>query len=100
MNKLFIGLLIIAAGTGIFFLVQKKKSAPQAQSLNKDLIIGQWQTSQQGDSTVVVSRYDFTKDGLLIHHKNDSLKASDTSRYEWNKTNDLVWKTPQDSLGI
>jgi hypothetical protein len=92
MKQLLIGLLIIAAGTGIFFFVRNKKTNAQGESLNKDLIIGKWQTSQKGDSAAIVSSYDFTKEGLIIEVSTDSLKAADTSHYEWNKSNELVWK--------
>ena len=44
MNKLFIGLLIIAAGTGIYFLLNKKVRATEVAAINKELIIGKWKT--------------------------------------------------------
>jgi hypothetical protein len=49
----------------------------------------------------VFSRYsfDFQKDGHLIRLLNDTVKA-DTSVYEWNKANELVWKEKStDSTG-
>ena len=100
MNKLFIGLLIVAAGTGAFFLLRKKKTT-DANKINKEWIIGKWETDAviPGDSTFRLFRYEFQKEGNILRSLNDSAKA-DTTHYEWNKKNDLVWsKKPGDSTG-
>ncbi len=93
MNKLLIGLLVVAAGAGAYFLFQKKKDQPVAHAINKDLIIGKWkpESTAPGDSSNVPYRYEFLKDGMALHLMNDSSKA-DSSRYEWNKKDELVWK--------
>ena len=41
MKKLFIGLLIIAAGAGAYYFLQKKKSEP-TDKLDKELLVGKW----------------------------------------------------------
>ena len=41
MKKVFIGLLIAAAGAATFFLLQKKNKAAKSY-IQKDLIIGKW----------------------------------------------------------
>ena len=93
MNKLFIGLLIIAAGAGVFFVLTKKnKTATTA--INKDWIIGKWQTQPPNpviDTVFALYRYDFLKDGILLQSLQDSIPA-DTMHYEWNKLSQLVWK--------
>ena len=101
MNKLLIGLLLVAAGAGAYFLLKKKKDQPVANVLNKELIIGKWKpgNTEPGDSSNVSYRYEFLKDGTVLHSLNDSVKA-DSSHYEWNKKDELVWKeNPVDSAG-
>lgn len=101
MNKLIIGLLVVAAGAGIFLFLRKKKNEITGNSINKEWIIGKWKT----DSTVATDsnfskyQFDFQKDGNVVRSLNDSAKA-DTMYYEWNKASDLVWKEKSnDSTG-
>ena len=93
MNKLFIGLLIVAAGAGTFILLRKKKNNEFSNAIKKEWIVGKWKTNavMANDSNFSKYRFDFQKDGKVIRSLNDSLKA-DTSHYEWNKANQLVWK--------
>ena len=99
MNKLFIGLLIVAAGAGVFFLLRKKKNATTTNEIKKEWIIGKWKAKAGKDSAFSNYSYDFLKDGNIIRSLNDSAKA-DTSHYEWNKANELVWKEKvSDSTG-
>jgi hypothetical protein len=91
MNKLFIGLLIVAAGAGAFFLLRKKKNTTTTNEIKKEWIVGKWKAGAGKDSPFSMYSYDFLKDGNIIRSLNDSAKA-DTSHYEWNKTNELVWK--------
>ena len=100
MNKLFIGLLIIAAGAGVYFFVLKKKNSTTGTTINKELIIGKWKVDAGNDSVLSQYRYDFTKEGNVLRSPNDSAAVAVTSYYEWNKKNELVWKeTAADSAG-
>ncbi len=99
MNKLFIGLLIGAAGTGVFFFLRKKKKETSSNNIKKEWILGKWKADAEKDSAFSSYNYDFLKDGNILRSLNDSAKA-DTSHYEWNKTNELVWKEKvSDSTG-
>lgn len=101
MNKLLIGLLLVAAGAGTYFLLKKKKDRPVANAINKEMIIGKWKpgNADPGDSTNVPYRYEFLKDGTVLHSLADSAK-SDSSRYEWNQKDQLLWKeNAADSAG-
>jgi hypothetical protein len=98
MNKLIIGLLIVAAGAGTFFFLRKKKSTTSGD-IKKEWIVGKWKADAGKDSVFSKYNYDFLKDGNIIRSFNDSAKV-DTSHYEWNKTNELVWKEKaSDSTG-
>ena len=98
MNKLFIGLLIVAAGAGAFFLLRKKNNTT-TNDIKKEWILGKWKADAGKDSAFSSYSYDFLKDGNILRSLNDSAKA-DTSHYEWNKKNELVWKEhASDSTG-
>ena len=99
MNKLFIGLLIIAAGAGTFFLIRKKNNTTTTNDIKKEWIVGKWKADAGKDSVFSSYNYDFLKDGNILRSLTDSVKA-DTSHYEWNRTNELVWKEKvSDSTG-
>jgi len=92
MKKLFIGLLVVAAGAGAFYYFnQRTCNKPAQNSFDKELIIGKWKTDAviANDSAFNKLNYNFEKEGLLII--SDSTEA-DSTHYEWSKTNDLVWK--------
>lgn len=92
MNKLFIGLLIVAAGAAALFYFNRRTCNKPAQgSLTKEWILGKWKADAGKDSAFSQYSYDFLKDGNIVKALNDSAKA-DTSHYEWNKNNELVWK--------
>ena len=92
MNKLFIGLLIVAAGAGaLFYFNRKTCNKPAQDSLTKEWILGKWKADAGKDSAFSNYKYDFLKDGNILRSLNDSAKA-DTSHYEWNKNNGLIWK--------
>lgn len=93
MNKLFIGLLIVAAGAGTFILLRKKKNTQISNDIKKEWIVGKWKTNAiaADDSNFSKYQFDFQNDGNVIRSLNDSVKV-DTSHYEWNKSNQLVWK--------
>jgi hypothetical protein len=92
MNKLIIGLLLAAAGTGAFFLLRNKKSS-QEQKIDKELIIGQWK--QSGDSSGI-HRFAFQKEGILLKAV-DSVRP-DTAKYSWSEKTELIIKLPGDSV--
>lgn len=101
MNKLIIGLLVVAAGAGTFLLLRKKKETTTANEIKKEWIVGQWKTKavMANDSNFSKYRFDFQKNGQVLKSLNDSVKA-DTSYYEWNKAHELVWKEKaSDSTG-
>ncbi|MBL7732555.1 MAG: hypothetical protein JNM88_15370 [Chitinophagaceae bacterium] len=95
MKNVFIGLLIIAAGAGVyFFILKKKKPGDETVSINKELIIGKWQLAAAEplkDSALLKYSYDFQPGNIAMVMKADSAKT-DTARYEWNKANELVMK--------
>ncbi|HEY6062762.1 MAG TPA: hypothetical protein VIV35_04080 [Chitinophagaceae bacterium] len=99
MNKLFIGLLIVAAGAGAFFLLRKKNNSTTTNDIKKEWIVGKWKADAGKDSAFSSYSYDFLKDGNMVRSLNDSAKA-DTSHYEWNRNNALIWKDKaSDSTG-
>jgi hypothetical protein len=111
MKKLFIGLLIVAAGAGIFYFLQKKKTET---TIENELLVGEWKLNSLDaktkdssayylatiaaiDSNFSKYRYDFRKDGNVFTSLPDAAKV-DTSRYEWAKKNILTLKgNPPDS---
>jgi hypothetical protein len=95
MNKLFIGLLIVAAGAGIFYYFnQRTCNKPSQNSISKELLIGKWKAvaaQPAKDSAQPVVQYEFQKAGTVLRSLNDSAIA-DTLQYEWSIANELVWK--------
>jgi hypothetical protein len=114
MKKVFIGLLIIAAGAGTFYFLQKKKAGTD-KAVEKELLIGNWKMDSLHlapknsanlvtallltDSGIHKYRFSFQKEGTFLQTINDSVKA-DTSYYEWPKKNELMIKeSVKDSAG-
>ena len=108
MKKVFIGLLITAAGAGIFFLLQKKNKPVNASYIQKDLIVGKWKLDSLyslkdsssdlmtdgfglADPNLLIYEYAFTKEGSIELSLKDSL-TKDSSRYEWINEGQLAWK--------
>jgi hypothetical protein len=99
MKKIIIGLLIIAAGTAVFFLFRNNKNIAVTNEFPKDSILGKWKPGEGNDSNFSKFQFDFQKNGNVIRSLNDSAKA-DTSFYEWNKANQLIWNEKSgDSTG-
>ena len=108
MKKLFIGLLVIAAGAAAFFLMRNKKTET-VSPVQKELIVGKWKLdtlsvhpndSATGQMIALIGamnadflkyRYDVRQDGSIIQSLNDSV-ASDTSYYDWSKKDELLLK--------
>jgi hypothetical protein len=113
MKKLFIGLLIVAAGAGTFYFLQQDKSKSE-NLFEKDLLVGKWKIdsiyNQSKDSTwpywilafkdSVFRQYhfDFQKEGGIVQSR-DGAVAADTSYFEWKKNELLIKETAKDSTG-
>lgn len=94
MNKLFIGLFIIAAGAGAYFLLKNKQNTTETVSINKEFIIGKWKTEKDQaakDSLQPNYQYEFKNDSIALRSISDTTKA-DTLKYEWGKKSQLVLK--------
>ena len=116
MKKVFIGLLMLAAGAATFFLLQKKDKPITGNNIQKEWIIGKWKLDSlhflkdsndnflvgimgMVESNLKKYHYEFTKDGSISVSLGDSL-TKDSSRYEWNKKDQLIWKEyPTDTTG-
>ena len=105
MKKLFIGLLIIAAGAGIFYFLRKQNKSLTKIDIQRDWIIGNWKLDSIDmgkdsgdiniltllDSNLYEYRYQFTADSTVYVSLKDSLTA-DSSRYAWGEQNELVFQ--------
>lgn len=106
MKKVFIGLLILAAGAATFFLLQEKNKPIAGNNIQKEWIVGKWKLDSiilPKDSTnsfmagiagivapvLMKYRYEFRKDGAISFSLGDSL-TKDSTRYKWNKKDQLV----------
>ena len=107
MKKLFIVLLVAAVGAGAYFFLQKKNHS-ESTGIQKELLIGKWTinsfdpaidsadsflTGIMGlvDSNSLKYQYVFTSEGTILRALGDSI-TRDSSRFEWNKQKQLVWK--------
>lgn len=94
MNKLFIGLLIIAAGAGAYFLLNNKKNTTETVAINKEFIVGKWKTATiepLKDSVQPKFRYEFQKDGVAYRATSDTARV-DTISYAWKESSRLLIK--------
>ncbi|MBI3140082.1 MAG: hypothetical protein HYZ15_16015 [Sphingobacteriales bacterium] len=92
MKKIFIGLLVIAAGAVVYFLLIQKKKSNEQVLLNRELILGKWETEGRltgTDSLKTYYQYEFQQDGLALIADTAASKT-DSFRYEWNKTGQLL----------
>lgn len=102
MKNVFIGLLIIAAGAGVyFFLIRKEKTKPGSEGFRKEWITGQWKMSVPEpvtDSATLNVRWDFKENGLALYAA-DTVKT-DTLHYAWKKEQSILITTrPGDNTG-
>jgi len=96
MNKVFIGLLVVAAGAGVFFYFRKKNKETKDPAFKKEWIIGKWEFKAK-DSAEQSFHYQFDSTGTVLKSVSDTIKA-DTLHYSWDKKNKLVFgKTEDDS---
>ena len=116
MKKAFMGLLIPAAGAGAYYFLQKKDKLITGSNIQHERIIGKWKLDSlhflkdSNDNFLAgimgmvepnLKKYDyeFTKDGSIFLSLKDSL-TKDSSRYEWTRKDQLVWKEyPADTSG-
>lgn len=112
MKKLFIGLLIAAAGVAAFFLLRKQNKEISENNFQKEQLIGSWKLDSLDyrkdsgsllpnilvlpDSNLTKYRYEFTKDHAVFISSGDSL-TSDSARYVWNQ-NEVIFS--HDSTGL
>lgn len=103
MNKLLIGLLVIAAGAGAYFLLKKKKETTVSTNINKEWIMGKWKPESPHavkDSLQPQFSYEFQKDGIALRSISDTVKA-DTVSYAWKEKNRILIKqNPADTTGV
>lgn len=98
MKKLFFGLLLIAAGAGVFFYLQNKKQTSSQNTIQKGLIVGKWKIDlyqPAKDSAQPHYQYSFLKNGTLLRSINDTAKA-DTLHYDWVNDTEHIWKRKAD----
>jgi len=108
MKKVFIVLLIVAIGAGVYFYFSRKPKASTSNS--KELIVGEWRVDSLqvpnddtifdfekiGLSSKAIFKFDTT--GLVVRQQFDSTIA-DTSFYRFVENNQMVWShMPKDSL--
>ena len=84
-------LLTAIAGYLLYSHLATKKNTTTSNNIKKEWILGKWKADAGKDSAFSSYNYDFLKDGNILRSLNDSAKA-DTSHYEWNKNNALIWK--------
>jgi hypothetical protein len=108
MNKLIIGLLIVAAGAAaLFYFNSRTCNKPAQDPLTKEWIVDKWKVDSYSpgkDSSIVFLLYatdlnskkqvhQFYDQGLLVTtYPYDSLVKSDTAYYKWGKNKELIFK--------
>lgn len=116
MKKVFIGLLLVAAGAVTYYLLQKENNPVTSNTIKQQEIIGKWKldslyalkdTSNNFTLGIIgiiepdlrKYNYEFKKDGIILISERDSL-TTDSSRYQWKKDNRLAWlEHPDDTTG-
>lgn len=108
MKKFFIGLLVLAAGASLYFLLQEDQLFTR-KNIHKESLIGKWkldsiQLPEDSNDAFLVSRmgladpyvknrrYEFTRGGAISISLEDSA-TSDSAWYSWTKKGRLNWKT-------
>lgn len=92
MKKIFIGLLIIAAGAGIYYLLSAPKNNVPVTENRSALLIGNWKSVASGNGTdssgLSGMLYEVQKDGLVLV-RDSATVAADTVYYSWTTAGDL-----------
>lgn len=94
MKKIFIGLLILAAGAGAYYLLSQQKSIEPVTESKEKLLLGKWKAgfpAQEKDSLFAGIHYEFQKEGIALIVDTANAKT-DSSVYEWSKTGELLFK--------
>ena len=111
MKKIILAVILLAAaGSGIYYLLQKKRVEDSLTTIDKELVIGKWKIDSlvaQKDATNVglalllfamdsnakKQVYDFQTNGqVFVSLPNDTLSKKDTSSFTWGKDKELLWK--------
>lgn len=95
MKKVLIGLLIAAAGTGIYFFISTRKKAAQPTTrYSQEWIIGKWESHRNDsvpDSLFSVQHWEFSKEGIAVFH-NQRPALTDSFRFSWKDSLTLSLK--------
>ncbi len=94
MKKIFIGLLILAAGAGAYYLLSQQKQIEPLSVSKETLLLGKWKAgfpAQGKDSLFAGLQYEFQKEGIALIIDTANAKT-DSSVYEWNKTGELLFR--------
>ena len=111
MKKIILAVILLAAaGSGIYYLLQKKRVENSLTTIDKESVIGKWKIDSlvaQKDATNVglalllfamdsnakKQVYDFQTNGqVFVSLPNDTLSKKDTSSFTWGKDKELLWK--------
>ena len=97
MKKFFIGLLVVAAGTAVyFFVIRKKNNAPAIAGINQALLTGKWKAVT--DSAATAIQLEFRQDGMALSAGSEK---TDTLYYNWKGPRELLLKkNTTDTSGI
>lgn len=103
MKKIFIGLLIVAAGAGAYYLLSQSKNIEPVKENNADLLLGKWKAGEPvsgSDSSLLDgTHYEVLKDGLVLM-RDSAGAAPDSVYYVWTANGDLQIRTKRtDSTG-
>ena len=100
MKKVWIGLLIAAAGTGVYFFIKSRQQTDKPiVSGHQEWLIGKWtgqSVDQVPDSLSSVQQWEFKQDGIAIFSKEKPL-TNDTLQYVWKDSTSLGIKSATDS---